>query len=98
MSVIDENELLSIVQEFLLFVRVSDNYLWIKLLLNGQDFVSEKILVQCTRILRALELHPTQTKLRELQEHVANQRKDFTYKQSRKIANSYDAACVDDSI
>ena len=35
-------------------------------------------------------------KLRELQEHVANQRKDFAHKQSRKIANSYDAACVED--
>lgn len=34
-------------------------------------------------------------KLRELQEHIANQRKDFCHKLSRKIANSYDAVCVE---
>lgn len=37
-----------------------------------------------------------QQKLRELQEHVANQRKDFCHKLSREISNSYDAVCVED--
>ncbi|MDR2360047.1 MAG: transposase, partial [Oscillospiraceae bacterium] len=29
-------------------------------------------------------------------EHVANQRKDFLHKLSRRIANAYDAVCVED--
>ncbi len=32
----------------------------------------------------------------KLQEHVANQRKDFCHKLSRKITNSYDVVCVED--
>ena len=31
-----------------------------------------------------------------IHEHIANQRKDFCHKESRRIANSYDAACVED--
>ncbi|MBR2896161.1 MAG: transposase [Oscillospiraceae bacterium] len=33
-------------------------------------------------------------KLRLLHEHIANQRKDFLHKESRRIANAYDAVCV----
>lgn len=32
----------------------------------------------------------------KLHEHVANQRKDFCHKESRKIANSYEIVCVED--
>ena len=32
----------------------------------------------------------------KLHEYIANQRKDFCHKQSRKIANSYDVVCVED--
>ena len=32
----------------------------------------------------------------EIHEHVANQRRDFCHKESRKIANSYDIVCVED--
>ena len=35
-------------------------------------------------------------KVARLHEHTANQRKDFLHKQSRKIANSYDAVCIED--
>jgi putative transposase len=31
-----------------------------------------------------------------LHEHIANQRKDFLHKQSRRIANAYDAVCIED--
>jgi putative transposase len=36
-------------------------------------------------------------KLRLLHEHIANQRKDFIHKESRRIANACDAVCVRDS-
>lgn len=35
-------------------------------------------------------------RIAKLSEHVANQRKDFCHKLSKKIANSYNAACVED--
>lgn len=35
-------------------------------------------------------------KIQVLQEHIANQRKDFIHKESRRIANAYDAVCVED--
>jgi putative transposase len=35
-----------------------------------------------------------QQKIRLLHEHIANQRKDFIHKQSRRIANDWDAVCV----
>lgn len=35
-------------------------------------------------------------KVAKLHEKVANQRKDFLHKLSRKIANSYDAVCIED--
>ena len=37
-----------------------------------------------------------QHKIKVLQEHIANQRKDFTHKESRRIANAYGAVCVED--
>ncbi len=36
-------------------------------------------------------------KIRLLHEHIANQRKDFIHKESRRIANAWDAACARDS-
>jgi putative transposase len=36
-------------------------------------------------------------KLRLLHEHIANQRKDFIHKESRRIANAWDAVCVRES-
>ncbi len=33
-------------------------------------------------------------KYRELHEHIANQRRDFIHKESRRIANAWDAVCV----
>ena len=36
-------------------------------------------------------------KIRLLHEHIANQRKDFLHKESRRIANAFDAVCVRDS-
>lgn len=36
-------------------------------------------------------------KIRLLHEHIANQRKDFLHKESRRIANDWDAVCVRDS-
>ncbi len=33
-------------------------------------------------------------KYRELHEHIANQRRDFLHKESRRIANAWDAVCV----
>ena len=33
-------------------------------------------------------------RIRLLHEHIANQRKDFLHKESRRIANAYDAVCV----
>lgn len=35
-------------------------------------------------------------KVARLHEHIANQRADFLHKQSRQIANAYDAVCVED--
>lgn len=35
-------------------------------------------------------------KIEVLQERIANQRKDFTHKESRRIANAYGAVCVED--
>ncbi len=35
-------------------------------------------------------------KVARLHEHISNQRKDFLHKQTRKIANSYDAVCLED--
>jgi putative transposase len=35
-------------------------------------------------------------KVAKLQEHTANQRKDFQHKKSRKIANFYDLVCIED--
>ena len=35
-------------------------------------------------------------KVARLHEHIANQRADFLHKQSRRIANAYDAVCVED--
>lgn len=35
-------------------------------------------------------------RIQVLQEHIANQRKDFIHKESRRIANAYGAACVED--
>jgi putative transposase len=35
-------------------------------------------------------------KVAKLHEHIANQRKDFLHKQSRQIANAYDAVCIED--
>ena len=35
-------------------------------------------------------------KVARLHEQIANQRKDFLHKQSRQIANAYDAACIED--
>ena len=35
-------------------------------------------------------------KVARLHEHIANQRKDFLHKQSRQIANAYDAICIED--
>lgn len=35
-------------------------------------------------------------KIAELHEHIANQRKDFAHKESRRIANSWDVVCVED--
>ncbi|MDE7245032.1 MAG: transposase [Oscillospiraceae bacterium] len=36
-------------------------------------------------------------KIRLLHEHIANQRRDFIHKESRRIANAWDAVCVRDS-
>lgn len=36
-------------------------------------------------------------KIRLLHEHIANQRKDFIHKESRRIANAWDAVCVRDT-
>ncbi len=36
-------------------------------------------------------------KIRLFQEHIANQRKDFIHKESRRIANAWDAVCVRDA-
>ena len=36
-------------------------------------------------------------KIRLLHEHIANQRKDFLHKESRRITNAWDAVCVRDS-
>ena len=36
-------------------------------------------------------------KIRTLHEHIANQRKDFIHKESRRIANAWDAVCVKDA-
>ncbi len=36
-------------------------------------------------------------KIRLLQEHIANQRNDFLHKESRRIANAWDAVCVRDT-
>ena len=33
-------------------------------------------------------------KYRLLHEHIANQRRDFLHKESRRIANAWDAVCV----
>lgn len=33
-------------------------------------------------------------KFRQLHEHIANQRRDYLHKESRRIANAYDAVCV----
>ena len=38
----------------------------------------------------------TVQKLRLLHEHIANQRRDFIHKESRRIANAWDAVCVRD--
>ena len=35
-------------------------------------------------------------KVARLHEHIANQRSDFLHKQSRQIANAYDAVCIED--
>ena len=35
-------------------------------------------------------------KIRLLHEHIANQRKDYLHKESRRIANAYHAVCVSD--
>ena len=35
-------------------------------------------------------------KVARLHDHIANQRKDFLHKQSRQIANAYDAVCIED--
>ena len=35
-------------------------------------------------------------KIQKLQAHIANQRKDFIHKESRRIANAWDAVCVED--
>jgi putative transposase len=35
-------------------------------------------------------------KVARIHEHVSNQRKDFLHKQSRQIANAYDAVCIED--
>ncbi len=35
-------------------------------------------------------------KISEIQLHIANQRKDWLHKESRKLANAYDAICVED--
>ena len=35
-------------------------------------------------------------RIAELQEHIANQRKDFAHQESRRITNSYNAVCVED--
>ena len=35
-------------------------------------------------------------KIEVLQEHIANQRKDFAHKESRRIANAYGSVCVED--
>jgi putative transposase len=35
-------------------------------------------------------------KVARLHEHISNQRKDFLHKQSRRIANDYDAVCIED--
>ena len=37
-----------------------------------------------------------QHRIFELQEHIANQRKDFAHKESRRIANAYDIVCLED--
>ena len=36
----------------------------------------------------------TVQKFRELHEHIANQRRDFIHKESRRIANAWDAVCM----
>ena len=36
------------------------------------------------------------TEVTKMHERVASQRKDFLYKQSRKIANAYDGVCIED--
>lgn len=36
-------------------------------------------------------------RIRLLQEHIANQRKDFVHKESRRITNAWDAVCVRDT-
>lgn len=38
--------------------------------------------------------HRQLQKIRRLHEHIANQRKDFIHKESRRIANAWDAVCV----
>lgn len=40
--------------------------------------------------------HKQKLKVAKLHEKVANQRKDFLHKESRKIANSYDLVCIED--
>jgi len=35
-------------------------------------------------------------RIQVLHEHIANQRKDFAHQESRRIANAYDAVCVED--
>lgn len=62
---------------------------------------SERRLAKAQRKLSRME-HGSRNYLEQkktvarIHEHVANQRKDFCHKESRKIANSYDIVCVED--
>ena len=60
---------------------------------------SEKRLAEMQRKLARMERDSRNYKeqlhrIQLLHEHIANQRKDFIHKESRRIANAYDAVCV----
>jgi len=62
---------------------------------------SQEKLVKLQRRLNRMEpgsknYRETVQKYRELHEHIANQRRDFLHKESRRIANAWDAVCVRD--
>ena len=63
---------------------------------NAQKKLAKEQRKLSRKVYRSHNYYKQLQKVQKLQEHIANQRKDFLHKLSRELVNQYDAICFED--